>query len=125
MGAVLVIDDDTTILEVVEAILAKKNYTTYRAQTTSEAYHILETQPIDLILLDIILPGQGGMEFLMELKEKHPGIPVIIMSGKVRTDTSPFKHLALQFGAHCILSKPFTVEELLKAVEVALGGGYN
>jgi len=113
MATVLVIDDDEAILQVTSAILAKKNYTPLTARTTQEALPFLKSSKIDAILLDIILPGQGGMEFLMDIKKDYPGIPVIIMSGKVRTDRDAFKKLAQQFGAVCILAKPFTGNELL------------
>lgn len=116
MKKVLVIDDDDSILYVVSAILSKGNFSTYKAINTEIALRILNEESIDLILLDIVLPGQGGMEFLMDIRKILPATPVILMSGKVRTDLMAFKKLAKQFGAVEILSKPFTAEELLQAV---------
>lgn len=116
MKTVLVIDDDESILYVVAAILDKGNFNTLKASNTEIALRILKQEHIDLILLDIVLPGQGGMEFLMDIREILPATPVILMSGKIRTDLMAFKKLAKQFGAVEILSKPFTAEELLKSV---------
>jgi FixJ family two-component response regulator len=56
----------------------------------------------------------------MDIRNRYPNISVIVMSGKVRTDLLPVKKLAQQFGAVCILSKPFTAQELSDAVDAAL-----
>lgn len=125
MSTVLIIDDDSTIQDVAEAILTRKGYTILKALDTVQAEEFLSSMPIDLILLDIVLPGQGGLEYLMDLRKRYSSISVIIMSGKVRTDLSPVKKLVQQFGAECILSKPFTAEELTNAVNAAVKKRYN
>lgn len=121
----MIIDDDSTIQDVAEAILTRKGYTILKALDTVQAEEFLSSMPIDLILLDIVLPGQGGLEYLMDLRKRYSSISVIIMSGKVRTDLLPVKKLVQQFGAECILSKPFTAEELTKAVNSAVKNRCN
>ncbi len=117
MGTILVVDDDEAILQVTTAMLKKKNHGVLLAQSAEAAKEILAHSAVDLILLDVVLPGLGGMELLMQIRNSHPRIPVIIMSGKVRTTIRPFKNLAQQFGATCILSKPFTAEDLYETVD--------
>jgi len=117
MPTVLVIDDDEAILQVTSALLAKKKYTALTARTTAEALPFLKSTTVDAILLDIVLPGQGGMEFLLDIRKDFAEIPVIIMSGKIRTDLEAFKKLASQFGAVCILAKPFSGVDLLAALD--------
>ncbi|MCA1951283.1 MAG: response regulator [Treponema sp.] len=120
MGTILIIDDDSTIQDVAEAILKRQGYTILKALDTEQAERHLSSTCIDLILLDIVLPGQGGLEYLMDIRNRYPSTSVIVMSGKVRTDLLPVKKLAQQFGAVCILSKPFTAAELIEAVNGAL-----
>jgi len=120
MGTILVVDDDEAILQVTTAMLKKKNHGVFLAQTAEAAKEILAHSAVDLVLLDVVLPGLGGMELLMQIRNSRPDLPVIIMSGKVRTNIQPFKTLANQFGAICILSKPFTAEELYESVEGVL-----
>ncbi|WP_304226625.1 response regulator [Gracilinema caldarium] len=119
MGTILIIDDDSTIQDVAEAILKRQGYTILKALDTQQAERFLASTSIDLILLDIVLPGQGGLEYLMDIRDRYPSISVIVMSGKVRTDLLPIKKLAQQFGAVCILSKPFTAPELIDVVSSA------
>ncbi len=120
MGTILVIDDDSTIQDVAEAILKRKGHSILKALNTLQAERFLSDKHVDLVLLDIVLPGQGGLEYLMDIRNRYPSISVIVMSGKVRTDLMPVKKLAQQFGAVCILSKPFTATELTEAVDAAL-----
>lgn len=120
MGTILIIDDDSTVQDVAEAILKRQGHSILKALDTLQAERYLAATTIDLILLDIVLPGQGGLEYLMDIRNRYPGVSVIVMSGKVRTDLLPVKKLAQQFGAVCILSKPFTAGELQEAVAAAL-----
>lgn len=120
MGTILVVDDEEGILHVTMAMLKKKNHTVLLAKSAEAAKEIVANSAVDLIILDVVLPGLGGMELLMQIRNSHPKIPVIIMSGKVRTNIQPFKNLAQQFGALCILSKPFTAEELYESVDGVL-----
>jgi len=125
MSTILIIDDDSTIQDVAEAILKKQGHSVLKALDTMQAERYLSSSCIDLILLDIVLPGQGGLEYLMDIRNRHPNISVIVMSGKVRTDLLPVKKLAQQFGALCILSKPFTAPELIESVTAALKSSCN
>ncbi len=120
MATILAIDDDETILDVVQAILSQKAHEVLRATNTQDGLAILKERTVDVLLLDMVMPGRGGMDFLMELRRDRPKLPVIVMSGKIRTDMNPFKALATQFGAVCILAKPFSTDELNDAIEGVL-----
>ncbi len=120
MARVLIVDDDEAVLEVTAAILKRCGHQVFTAENAEAAVALLKESEVDLIVLDVVLPGQGGIELLMDIRKESREIPVIIMSGKVRTELLPFKSLAQQFGAACILTKPFTSSELLEAVDAAL-----
>lgn len=123
MNTVLIVDDEDSIQTVTSAILSKQGYRTVGACTADEAERAIDSGEVDVALVDVVLPGRGGIDLLMEIKEKHPSLPVIVMSGKVSTDAEPFKKLASQFGAKCIISKPFTSEDLVTCVESVLNEG--
>jgi two-component system OmpR family response regulator len=122
MQTVLIVDDEQTITAVAAAILKRKGYEALTAYDAESAEKTLAESTVDLVLLDVVLPGRGGIDLLMSIRNAHPKIPVIIMSGKVSTDADPFRKLATQFGAKCILAKPFTAQELLESISAILSG---
>jgi len=120
MSTILIVDDEESILDVVSAILERNSYSVVKASNVDQAEAALDKGGIDAVIADVVLPGRGGLDLLMGIRTHSAHIPVIVMSGKVRTGADPFRHLATQFGARCILAKPFTAEELLEAVEGVL-----
>jgi CheY-like chemotaxis protein len=120
MSTVLIVDDEESIRDVAAAILEKQGHQTVRAADAEEAMAAIEKGGIDVALVDVVLPGRGGLDLLMQIRSDHPALPVIVMSGKVRTDASPFRTLAQQFGARYVLSKPFTSRELADSINTAL-----
>lgn len=120
MSTILIVDDEESILAVTSAILERQGYTTIKAENADAADTILDKGGVDAMIVDIVLPGRGGLDLLMNLRQHNPTIPVIVMSGKVRTGADPFRLLAEQFGARHILAKPFTGEELVSAVKSVL-----
>lgn len=123
MKTILVVDDEQTILDITSAILEKFKYTPLTASTADKGAKLIEEGGIDLALVDVVLPGRGGLDLLMEIKDKHPQLPVIIMTGKIKVHNDPFTNLTTQFGAKAVLPKPFTPDELLKVVQSVLGKG--
>ena len=77
--------------------------------------------PADLVMTDLYMPNQDGLETIIELRQRFPGVLIIAMSG--RTAAPAMLSIARKLGAAGILQKPFVSEELLSAVEDALRGG--
>ncbi len=121
MKTILVVDDELTILDITAAILEKLKYNPVTTQSADEASALIDEGGIDLALVDVVLPGRGGLDLLMEIKDKHPELPVIIMTGKIKVNNDPFTNLTSQFGARAVLPKPFTPEELLEVIRSVLG----
>ncbi len=113
MKSILIIDDDVTIGNMLEKLLTKEGYQTLRAYSGTEALLILSAHKPDLILLDLMLPGQTGEEILPKIKN----IPVIVMSAK--TDVKDKVDLLLG-GAADYVTKPFDTKELLARITVQL-----
>ena len=65
---------------------------------------------------DIVMPGKGGIEALMEIRRDFPDLKIIIMSGKVDTDADAVKKLAEQYKAESVLRKPLQLEQVLTEV---------
>jgi DNA-binding response OmpR family regulator len=118
---ILVVEDDPHILEMVQEILESSGFSPLAARSGQKALEILDGQPVDLLILDIRMPGMNGWDVLRTLKadERHRHIPVIMLTAKQH---SVDEMLALQvFGVRAYITKPFQTEELLEQVEAILG----
>lgn len=110
---ILVVEDDTDIHNIIKEILQKENYKIFDAYSGTEALMILEKENINLILLDLMLPGLSGEEIIKSEKS----IPIIVISAKTAIED---KVNVLLEGANDYITKPFKAEELLARVKVQL-----
>ena len=113
MKNILVVEDDIYIGNMTEEALKAKGYNVLRAYSGTEALLKLTSDNIDLVLLDLMLPGLSGEEVLPKIKN----IPVIIVSAKTDIDD---KVELLSVGATDYITKPFDIRELLARIEVQL-----
>lgn len=120
MKNILIVDDVTAIRKAIHTALRKcESYNLIEATNGLEAMEIIRNNPIDLIIMDLVMPKKGGVEVLMELKANNT-IEIIVMTGKVAEDREKFFDLAKKYGAKHVLFKPFRKKELLEAVESSL-----
>ena len=110
---IAIIEDDEHIGNIIEYTLWRDVFEVVRAYSGTEANYLLEKQKIDLILLDLMLPGLSGEELLAQIKD----IPVIVVSAKVGVDD---KVSLLLSGAVDYVTKPFDMKELLARIRVHL-----
>lgn len=110
---VLVVDDDPSIQQVLEARLLSAGYGVVLAASGEDALMRLESGPIDLVISDIKMPGMSGRELLWECMQRWPGLPVILLTAY---GTVPDAVGALKGGAADYLLKPFDGQELLSKV---------
>ncbi len=122
MNTILVVEDDDSVSELVKIVLEEEGYAIRVAPNAERAKNIIAEEKPSLAIIDIILPGQGGMDLILDLHSMCPDLAIILTSGKIDMTKSTFKVLAHQFGVVSILPKPFTVEELLATVNEALAG---
>ena len=115
MRTIAVIEDDAPIGDLLEEALRGEGYGVLRAYSGTEAQYLLAQHTPDLVLLDLMLPGQSGEKLLPLLR----GIPVIVVSAKADIDA---KVDALLGGAADYVTKPFALKELLARVAVQLRG---
>lgn len=114
-NTILIIEDDTSINKMLSKLLQQNGYNTISAYSGTEGV-LVHNDSVDLIILDIMLPGKNGDEIIEELKQKKE-VPIIISSAKVDVDS---KVKALMMGADDYITKPFSNEELLARISVRL-----
>ena len=112
---VLVVDDETSIRRYLRAALTAQGLTVYEAANGQEAINAVLTNRPDLIILDLGLPGIGGIEVTRQLREWSQ-TPIIILSVR---ETEQDKIAALDAGADDYLTKPFSTGELMARIRVA------
>jgi len=120
--SILVVDDSTTNIVLLEAILEEKGYRINKAFSVSEAIHSMTKTLPDLILLDLLMPKISGFEFLEQLRKevRSKNIPVIVISAI--TDKKNISSIR-QMTAVEFVSKPVDIPKLMALVEKALHGG--
>ena len=113
MQTILIVEDNTDIHNFIKEVLEKENYHVLNSYSGTEALMILEQKHVDLILLDLMLPGLNGEEII----KKVNNIPIIVISAKISPED---KVNALLNGANDYIAKPFSTEELLARIQVQL-----
>ncbi len=120
MPAILIIDDDESLRDALRRTLHKEGYTVVEAGDGQQGLKQLERVPVDLVLLDIFMPGKEGLETLRELRRLYPPLRVIAMSGGGSKGALDVLRWAKLLGARHTLEKPFSREQLLDAVQKEL-----
>jgi len=110
---ILIVDDEIELAESVDDLLEFEGYDTQVVHTGEEALESVESQIPDVVFLDIQLPGINGIEVLRILKQKHPTLPILIVSASSQAAT---RKEAEDCGADGIFLKPFNEDELLQHI---------
>lgn len=108
-----VVEDDTNIQNIVSAYLKKEGFTISVLGSAEDAWQLWETQPPDMWILDIMLPGMDGYDFCKKIREESD-VPIIIISAK---DEEIDKILGIELGGDDYLTKPFSPRELVARVK--------
>lgn len=114
--SLLVVDDDANIRQIMSIMLEAAGYRVLCAADGKEAMKLVEAQPFDLILTDMLMPGSDGLELLSEMKKSRSTARVLVMSGGGIIGVADYLKLAKKLGAHGVIEKPFTSETLLATV---------
>jgi len=116
---ILVVDDEELIIDVTKNILSKLGHSVETARNGHEAIAIYEKnrEKIDLVLLDVIMPGMGGGTTFDHLKTLNPDIKVILASGYGLTGEAAD---IMKRGCHSFIQKPFRIRELTQKIHDAL-----
>ena len=119
---ILIVEDDKHISRLIRFNLEKANYDCTAAGTGERALEILENQPADMIILDVMLPGMDGFETCRTIKERErlKNIPVLILTAK---GEEVDRIVGLELGADDYMVKPFSPRELVLRIKAILKRG--
>lgn len=116
MAEILVCDDDKDIVEAIEIYLAQEGHHILKAYDGEQAIRVLQNNPVDLLIIDVMMPKLDGIRATLKIREKN-ALPIIILSAKSE-DTD--KILGLNVGADDYVTKPFNPLELMARVKSQL-----
>ncbi|RYG77422.1 response regulator transcription factor, partial [bacterium] len=113
---ILLVEDDAGLRTLIARALQQNGFVVSQASSGREMWTALESRPVDLILLDIMLPGKSGIELCRELRERN-SVPIIMVSAKGdETD----RVIGLEIGADDYVAKPIATRELIARVRAVL-----
>jgi CheY-like chemotaxis protein len=116
---ILVVDDSSTNIVLLEAILNGQGYLIETAQSVKEAYQIIKKETVNLILLDLLMPRVSGYDFLKEIKsnDSTKDIPVIIVSAVADPEN---KKRSIELGALDFINKPIDIQDFIERIDIIL-----
>jgi two-component system response regulator HydG len=114
----LIVDDERSIRDGCREVSQALGFTTYIADNAEHAFRVIETASIDVLLLDLRLPGPGGLEILREVKRRRPETVVVVITGYATVQSAV---QAMKHGAYDYVTKPFNLEEIRMLLERVLG----
>ena len=117
---ILLIDDDNQFRGMLRQVLRREGYEVVEARDGREGIVRYRSAPTDLIITDILMPEQEGLETIRELRHEFPDVKIIAVSGGGSRGTQDFLKVAKLFGAQRTLWKPFDLDELRQAIRDVL-----
>jgi CheY-like chemotaxis protein len=129
LARILVVDDDVAVQSTVRLLLERAGHSVITAGDGRNGLALCETGGFDLLFLDIFMPGMDGFETMRMVRQQHPRLPIIVISGRpisTESDAPDFLTMARKLGAISSLQKPFRPADLLAAVAngLELAGHY-
>jgi CheY-like chemotaxis protein len=121
MIRILLVDDDDMSRGAIHKMLERAGYAVESTSDGDEVIRMYGRQAADLVITDLIMPDKDGLEIIQDLRKLNPKVRILAISGGGRVDANEYLTVARKFGAVEVLSKPFTKDELRKAVDAALG----
>lgn len=119
MARLLLIDDDVSLRNVLAKSLGYAGHEVLQAGDGQQGLDLVHATPVDLVITDLIMPVQEGVETIVQLRRTHAHVPIIAISGG-SSNTPLYLEIANKIGAKHILEKPFTPDELLGLITSVL-----
>lgn len=121
MSAILVVDDDESVLDVMSEMLKLEGHDVTVAENGRRAVEEVAHTVFDLVITDLIMPEKEGLETIADIRRNHQNLPIIAISGGGRLGPNDYLETARFIGANATLAKPFARKELLQTVDALLG----
>ena len=119
MANILLIEDDDQLRNLLELLLTSAGHVVTTAGEGAEGVKRFRANPADLVITDIVMPNQEGIETIMKLRSQHPRLGIIAMSGGANLSAT-WLAMAAKLGADRTLAKPFTILQLNEAIAAVL-----
>lgn len=114
---VCIVDDEEEFVTTLAERLELRGFEAQIATDGASALHLIETDPPHVVVLDVMMPGMGGLEVLQRIKELNPQIPVILLTGRSTTKEGLE---GMRLGAFDYLMKPLSIDDLIKKMQEAV-----
>ncbi len=121
MPRILIVDDDYQVRAMLREFLEFEGYEVKEASDGISGLGTLREAPMDLAIVDLIMPNKEGLETITEIRRDFPDLKMIAISGGGRIGPGSYLPLAQSLGAHRTFAKPFTLAEIVAAIRELLG----
>jgi CheY-like chemotaxis protein len=123
MATILVIDDEPQFRDFARRVLEADGHAVRAEETGDRGVRAYRDEPADVVVCDLFMDGQGGLQTIRELRRDFPGVRILAVSGGGRTVPGDYLPAARALGAAAVLAKPFSPEEFRDAVGRLLAAG--
>lgn len=120
MATILLVEDDDLVRDMLDQVLQRASHKVITASDGDQAAEILKTEHPDIMVTDIIMPKKSGITLISEVKNKHPNMEIIAISGGGRLDPTGYLDLSESLGASVSFEKPIDKSALLMAIDLLL-----
>lgn len=120
MAKILLVEDDDLVRDMLAQVLKRASYEVESAANGEEATELLKKMEPDVMVTDIIMPKKSGITLISEVKNKHPNMEIIAISGGGRLDPTGYLDLSESLGASISFEKPVDKAALLMAIDLLL-----
>ncbi len=114
---VMVVDDEVEFVDVLAERLEARDFVVHKAYSGDEALKELDAHKVDVVILDVVMPGKSGIETLHEIKHKQPLVEVIMLTGHATVETAIE---GMKLGAYDYLMKPTETPDLVQKINGAV-----
>jgi DNA-binding response OmpR family regulator len=121
MNRILLVDDDGAVRASLRRLVRYAGYDVQEARNGNEAITLLSQTPVDLAIIDILMPSRDGLETIKEIRTRWPAVRIIAISGGGFCHAGLYLDLSLKLGAARALEKPIGFKELLEVMRAVLG----
>lgn len=122
MAKILLVEDDNLVRDMLTQVLQRASHEVSVAANGEEATEVLQTLSPDIMITDIIMPKKSGITLISEVKNRHPDLEIIAISGGGRLDPTGYLDLSESLGASVSFEKPIDNNALLMAIDLLLHG---
>ena len=121
MARIVIIDDESSIRSLLDRAMTAAGHEVFAAANGRAGMELVRQHDAELVITDIFMPEQEGVETIQEIRAVRPALPIIAISGGGRFEQHNLLQVAQALGANAALKKPFDIKELYEAVDAALG----